>query len=64
MSCEVDSSFSLTPNFSWVPVNHQSVATVSTVLRLVDVAKLLKQFGNSRSTDHPSEEGVNDMASL
>ena len=34
-----------------------SVATVSTVSRLVDLAKLLKQFGSARSTNHPSEEG-------
>jgi hypothetical protein len=57
-----DSSFSLTPNFSWVALqlggsDHQSIATVLTVLETRGRNKLLKQLGDPRPTNHPSEEG-------
>ena len=57
---EFDSSFSLTPNFSWVFVNARSIATVLTVWRFVNVEKLLKQFGDSRSPITPLKRGVNE----
>ena len=55
MTCysEFGSSLSLTPNFSWVLVNDRSIATVLTVSRFVDVAKLLKQFVDPRSSITP-----------
>src|SRR6266498_5870318 len=59
---EFDRSLSLTPNFSWVLVNDRSIATVLTVLRFVDVAKLLKQFGDSPHT--PLKRGVNESTRI
>ena len=62
MTCysEFGSSLSLTPNFSWVLVNDRSIATVLTVSRFVDVAKLLKQFVDPRSPITPLKRGVNE----
>ena len=54
---EFDTSFSLTPNFSWVLMNQDRRHRFNGFCRFADVVKLLKQYRVRRPAKHPSEEG-------